>query len=692
MPILTGRRATISLLTCLMLTNAIGNAAADDRGPSRYPTIPADHTHARDLLDNAMKYVAPGNKLVDPVSGYPHEGWNKDPAKGVFLTSFTQLTAIGQYMELLANVVAGYADTPEMPRDRALAGLAHLVDTLRKDQRDPTLSAKGLLVNFLDLETGKRLSPLASDVQKKEILSAFGPQKGEALWSALTAKGWIAPRNKDREAQIKRADKFGWDYFDGPLAPYRDDATKKKVLGILDERVVLVVFGDNANLSTSAAKSVGALLTPAVADRPEVVAIRRSLEEFLGAQKDGYAHLYDGKAGLFNFGWDVTQDRLFGWEDLQGNWTIGHMDYFVNEFRGPATFVDARFGLPTDAIKNLGFKMKPYTMRDGRTLLAPAPWEGSAFQALGLGVSLLERESPSWRELLRNVVAIEIDYAARHGLPGFLSESYTGNGVQYTGSVGIPEITVSPKPRITDAASLYCLGPAYTVAPEEVERFLAANWPTISGLLTEHGPWEGYNVTKREPIRFQTTAHTLALVLGLLGTGPDHMKRYAEHAGLTPRLAEHFRPGVPADLLSAETNVFAWANKDGQLRSGRQGESFHVEGQRIGLLGIAFVPKGGGGVDLSGGHLRVRYRSTHAIEPMMIELKPVGVAPDSGLISKQVFTRLEDTGGREAEVVVPLPATVGLSRIKEVVFSHEKPSGQQSIDLTVTGVRFTPSK
>ena len=38
-------------------------------------------------------------------------------------------------------------------------------------------------------------------------------------------------------------------------------------MDILDQRVVMVVFGDNANLSTSVAKSIGALpLTPAVVD------------------------------------------------------------------------------------------------------------------------------------------------------------------------------------------------------------------------------------------------------------------------------------------------------------------------------------------------------------------------------------------------------------------------------------------
>ena len=98
-------------------------------------------------------------------------------------------------------------------------------------------------------------------------------------------------------------------------------------------------------------------------------------------------------------------------------------------------------------------------------VLALAPWEGSAFQALGLGLWLNEPDRPGWRTLLHNAVAIELDFAARKKLPGFLSESYTGNGTQYTGNVGIPEITVSPNPRITDAASLYTLGVAYQVAP-----------------------------------------------------------------------------------------------------------------------------------------------------------------------------------------------------------------------------------
>ncbi|MGA8351455.1 MAG: hypothetical protein WB773_26935, partial [Isosphaeraceae bacterium] len=528
-----------------------------DEASFRFPTVPPEHEHVRALLDNALRYVDPAAGLFDKVSGYPVEGWNQDPERQFFLRSFTQLTAIGHSMELLACLAAGEAEVPFLSREEALTRLAKLVASLRQDQRDPKLSAGGLLVNFLDLNSGQRQSPLTGSADREPFLAAFGPEKGQAIWAALAAEGWITPRGDGREADITRGERYGYDHFDGDLAPFRDETTRQRILTLLDRRVVLVVFGDNANLSASAAKTIGALLHPSVKDDPVAAKIRRELECFLDDQAPGYARLYDAQVGQFYFGWDATRDRLFGWEGLQGQWVTGHMDYLVNEFRAPATFVTLRFGLPLATIEHLGFKMKSYRLRDGCELHALAPWEGSSFQVLGLGLWLTEPDRPSWRRLLRNVVAIELDYAERHGLPGFLSESYTGRGVQYTGDVGIPEIAVSLSPRITDIASLYTLGPAYTVAPEAIERFLAANWPVLQQLLTDHGPWEGYNVSTREVIRFQTTAHTLGLALGLLGTASDHMKRYLAAAGLAEPLDRAFAPGPPADLLSGATQVFA---------------------------------------------------------------------------------------------------------------------------------------
>jgi hypothetical protein len=675
-----------------MRTLSASELAPANGAPSmRLPTIHPEHKHVRALMENALRYVAPESRMLDPASGYPVEGWNHDPANAFCLRSFTQLTAIGQWMEVLANIIAGHMETPYYSREQALTQLEMVVRSLRHDQKDPEVSAKGLLGNFLDLAGDERRGLLACDVEKERFLKTFGPAEGEAIWQALKVKGWLLPMANDREATIRRGINYGWNYFDGPLAPHADDATKRDVMAILDHRVVMVVFGDNANLTTSVAKTIGALLHPEIRHIPKAEQLRREMELFLDDQKEGYVHLYDAKAGLFNFGWDASKDRLFGWADEQGNWQAGYMDYLVNEFRGPTKFVVVRYGLPVNAIRNLGFKMKPYRMKDGEEVYALAPWEGSAFQALGLGLSMAELNDSSWRKLLENVVDIEIDYSARKQLPGFLSESYTGHGATYTGDVGIPDIAVSTMPRITDAASLYTLGVAYMIAPAKIEQFLAVNWPVVSKLLTDHGPWEGYNVAKQEVIQVQTTAHTLSLVLGLLGTGSEQMVRYLDSRGLTSHLAELYKPGERLDLLAPDTQAFAWTNDGGGLMSSRDKATFHVKGDRLHRVGIAFVPPSPTGVSLSGGLLSIRYRSTKPIDQAVISFKPAGSQKaDVGLIPKELHTRFDNTEGREEEIQIPLPALPGLTGIKEVVITYGHQTEGRPVDLVITHFVFTP--
>ena len=416
------------------------------------------------------------------------------------------------------------------------------------------------------------------------------------------------------------------------------------------------------------------------------------MERFLDNQREGYAALYDAKAGLFNFGWNATKDRLVGWEDAEGRWQTGHMDYLVNEFRDPATFVALRYGLPADAIANLGFKIKPYRMQDGTQRFVLAPWEGSAFQALGLGLSMMELNYLSWRKLLENVVDVEIDFARRKHLPGFLSESYTGQGLQYTGDVGIPDITVNPKPRITDAASLYTLGVAYRVAPAKIEQFLAANWPVISKLQTDHGPWEGFNIAKQQPIEFQTSAHTLALILGILGTGPDNMKRYLDFKRLSEPLAELDSPGTKHRFLGG---------RDLGLRVGRPPGSHSVHAGADGLPCPRHSrPTTGDRLCVeSPGRRKPIQRGVDSPLPLSGANEFDGHRFQAGgkcrgpvaLDSQELFIPLADTRGQEQEIQVPLPATPGLMRIKEVVFTSKSTAAVgQSLDLSITRLAFTP--
>ena len=187
-------RQSLSVMV-LMLAAAGVVPAYSDQNPSigqpmsssefNYSKVPANHQHMRLLLDNAFQYVYPAHGIVEPLSGYPAEGWNQEPGNGLFLRSFTQLTAIGTWVELLANVAAGYADNPYLSKEAALNGLARAITSLLEDQRNPALAAKGLLVNFLGLEGGKRVGPLLESIEKQRFIETFGDRQGAAIWLAL---------------------------------------------------------------------------------------------------------------------------------------------------------------------------------------------------------------------------------------------------------------------------------------------------------------------------------------------------------------------------------------------------------------------------------------------------------------------------------------------------------------------------
>ncbi len=659
-------------------------------GQFAFPRVDPNHRRIISLLENALGYVAPQNGMIDPASGYLVEGWNHDPERGLFLRSFTQLTTIGQWIELLANIAAGHADNPYISRDEALERLAFAVKNLRHDQHDPKVSAKGLLGNFLGLEGGKRMGPMARSVERQDLLDTFGETKGEAIWQALQDEKWIRLQDQGRMGIVLRGEAYGSEHFEGALEPFGDDATKYRIMDILDRRIVMVIFGDNANLSASVGRTTGTLLHPNVKERPQVVALRRQLEQFLDDQSDGYAFLFDDQVGAFRFGWNATDDRFFGWDGPGGIWRARHMLYMVNEFRGPAWFVVVRHDLPRTAIGNQRFVMKPYRMAGGKVKYTLAPGAGSAFQALGLVLSMGEMDNAAWRTILENFVDAELDFVHRMRLPGFLSESYTGNGVQYTGSVGIPDIAVSPRRRITNAPSLYTLGAASMVAPGKIDKFLEANWPIISTMLTEHGPWEGYNTATKEPIKFQTSAHTLSLILGLLGTADENMSRYMDAAGLRGRLAELYRLGEDVDFLSDDVEITAWTSDGSNIESSRDGEGYRVQGQSVGEGGIAFVVSKPSGANLSGGRLKLSYRANKPIKAAVIRLdRKNGTAEPPS----EVFASLQKADGDERTIDVPLPATPALAGIREIAIVFGNKRSRVALDVTITGFDstiFTP--
>jgi hypothetical protein len=250
-----------------------------------FPLVNPQHENMQRLLINAMGYLKPEHGLFDPVSGYPVEGWNQDPQRGLYLHSFTQLTAIGEQLELLANIAAGYADNPYISSAQALSQLELMLSSLLADQNDPKVSARGLLGNFLGFEGTGRIGPLSEEVEKKKFIELFGAEQANKVWTALAAHGWIIPLQDGSFAKIPRKGDYGDSFFTGELAPFAENSTRAKIMAVLDTRVVQIIFGDNANLTASAAKAFGALLHPSIADDPAAVNLRSELELFIAGQE-----------------------------------------------------------------------------------------------------------------------------------------------------------------------------------------------------------------------------------------------------------------------------------------------------------------------------------------------------------------------------------------------------------------------
>jgi hypothetical protein len=651
----------------------------------RFPKLNPAHKHMRELLENAFRYVDPVYGIVEPGSGYPAEGWNPH------LRSFTQLTAIGKWIELLANIAAGYAENPYLSKESALSYLSMAMRSLRADQKDPSLSAKGLLVNFLSLDGEKRTGPLRESIEKNEFTEAFGEKKGIAIWQALEEKGWILPEGQGQRGRIRRGEQYGAVHFDGVLAPFAQEPLRSRILEILDQRIVLIIFGDNVNLTASLAKSVGALLQPEIRNHPQVSALREEIESFIVGQEPGYQHLFDQQSGTFFFGWNATTDRMVGWDDGHGNWIRGQMNYFINEFRGPWIFTVLRYGLPEDSIRNAGFKIKPYRMIDGRNIHPLAAWEGSAFQLLGLSLFMQEDLSPGWSRSLENMVEAQLDYSGRKSLPGFLSEAYSGHGAEYTGYIGIPDLAITDKPLITHAPSLYTLGVAYMVAPERIEGFLGSHWPMFLKLLTSHGPWEGYNTSTHEVIQYQTTAHTLSLILGGIGSAHENMNRYLALKGLSGRLENLYESGNRVDLLSSRNRATSWAADHAWVHFRRENGGCRYESQLTGIGGITFVVPEDRGISLSNGTIRIRYRSEKPVEDALVTVKRAKDDPFPTIsIPIEIFTSFDATNGDEKEVEIVLPATPALNGIKEVSLVFGRNGKKTPVDILISRFQFHP--
>jgi hypothetical protein len=310
---------------------------------------------------------------------------------------------------------------------------------------------------------------------------------------------------------------------------------------------------------------------------------------------------------------------------------------------------------------------------------------------LGLSLFMQELMNPGWRRSLETLVEVELDFSGRRRLPGFLSEAYSGNGTEYTGLIGISDIAVTDKPLITHAPSLYALGVAYMIAPEEIERFLEEHWPMISGLFTSHGPWEGWNTSRNETIPYQTTVHTLSLILGGIGSAHENMHRYLEQWNLSGPLEKLYKPGDRVNLLGAENRVIPWASDQSRVEFTCKRGFCRFASQLAGIGGMTFIVPEDRTISLSNGRLVLRYRSEGQVVDAHISFKRTKDDPlPAPAIPAEIFTRFKHTKEEEGEMEIVLPATPALSGIKEISLVFGTRGRQRPVDLSITAFEFIP--
>jgi hypothetical protein len=272
-----------------------------------------------------------------------------------------------------------------------------------------------------------------------------------------------------------------------------------------------------------------------------------------------------------------------------------------------------------------------------------------------------------------------------------LTESYSGNGVEYTGDVGIPDIAVATHHRITDAPSLYTLGVAYAVSPDQIESFLADNWEKISCMLTDHGPWEGFKTPEDRVIEFQTSAHTMSLILGGIGSGHENMARYLEAHDLVGKLATFNQSGEAFNLLDRDVEWLSWTSAGDQLVPVRENDSFQVRGEQVRTGGITIVVPEEKGISLSNGKLVIRYRAAQPVKQGIITLKRAPGLPIKPMVfGNEIYTWFDIAVGHENTIEIPMPGTPGLHNIKELILVYGDDNVVAPVDFTITGFEFIP--
>ena len=677
---------------------------AQDRGVVTYRVVPKEITTASDLLTQInMLYFEDDFGLTEPTHEYPREAWLQ--------RRITQPSNFGFYANLLATIAAGDLVTATISKAEAIRRLDVMMTHLLEDQQ--TLGYKGLLpwLGFYNGDWQRMDDPYGRQVSFEDntnmsagLAVAYGALldaslSGNATVGGIRAKidtflanqreGYVAMYNASNQTFARTM--VIWDgHLEGTVDLFGAESMGPLLFLILQ-------YGDafpasvyqklyfstsdyamqNGTTRTVVEPFSGAfqMYWPALvlpeASEPD---LRAMLETYTDVQLD-YASR-NNQPGILSASYDINPYDLlssslaaFSWKGDAVNTSRGSDNSFhlmagsangigvaftdgSNKFVLEGSTLQIRYASQT-AVPNARLEFKQ--MIDG--VLTTVYVQDLALENTGGEVRTLSLQLPE-EGLLGDLKEVVFAVSDGSGPLDLTFYNISMDRIQYNFSLGINEIAMNGVSETTP--STYNLGAAYMFRPAGVEALLQKLIADHPELITDHGLWEGLNMTTGKVVKEQVFNNVLSLTLGMAGTGGASMTRYLENKGLTAKLQSIWDPQSPASLTGGTSGNFEW--------NGFKGTAWHVTSA----------------ARASERELHITYQSSTSITGVKLDLKHA----NSNEPAFSVQLDLPATGSTAGEYVITIPDSYLYWYITDAVVLF--PESQGYPNAKITGMTLVP--
>ena len=298
-------RALARLLAAFLLVAAAtstraeaGSTGAARPGSGSRPSR-AEHRHARALLANAMRYARPGEQDGRPGLGLSVRGLEPGPEAGPLpplvhpADGDRPVHGAARRTSPPARATRPYLSRDAGPRRTGPPGQEPAPGPARPAAR-ARRACSGTSSTWPPASGSARWPPTSRSTSSS---TRSARRRARRSGRPSQAKGWIVPaERRPRGRRSSEPPTYGWDHFDGPLAPFARRRHEAEDHGhprparrhgrLRRQRQPLGLGREDDRRPAAARRS---------RTGPRSRELRRELEQFLDAQREGYAQLYDAE-------------------------------------------------------------------------------------------------------------------------------------------------------------------------------------------------------------------------------------------------------------------------------------------------------------------------------------------------------------------------------------------------------------